>query len=272
MEDINEQEDADLDAISNDGDNLFEVIYRGGRLDNDYDDEIPRPLDVPDYNIPDDVNIRLRIHYSITEIDIYACLGCTTLTEVIFHENVTEIGRSAFQYCRNLQRIELPAGLLRVERDAFAGCHSLRGEIVIPASVQYIGGSALWGCTPLESVVFMPTTNVAELGEFLFSHCSNLRFVTLPQNLRLIPIGFFYNCTSLTRLRIPESVEQIEERAFYGSGLRSVTISENVHRIRRGAFRDCAFLERVTIHSTNLTLTLTRPTTHNNISTRHDMT
>jgi len=237
MGDNNEQEDADLAAMNNedddnDDDNYFEVRYLGGRLDNDYNDENPRPLGLPDYIIPDAARIRLIIDASVTKIDVQACSDCTTLIEVVFHNKVIEIGRHAFAVCRNLRIVELPAGLLRVEDRAFYNCNSLRGEIVIPVSVQFIGPYAFSWCESLESVVFVPRTTNIELGNRMFARCYDLQLVTLPPNVRSIPLGFFSYCTSLTHLHIPE----------------------NVRQIRWAAFQNCAFLERVTIHSTNLNL------------------
>ena len=240
-----------------DGANLFEVIYRGGRHDNDYRrwdfEQNPNP---PQYHIPADVHIRLIVDQSVTEIDRFACKHCTALFEVVFHGNVTQISRFSFEYCSNLQHVELPAGLVRLESFVFYNCTSLNGEITIPASVQYMGNFTFKGCKSLQSVVFAPrTTNgVVELGRNMFSGCTDLRSVTLPQDLQSIPLWFFQGCTSLTHLQIPESVVEIRSNAFRGSALQSITIPENVQQIHQDAFRDCAFLERVTIHSTNLTM------------------
>mmetsp|Transcript_23599 Transcript_23599/g.26291 ORF Transcript_23599/g.26291 Transcript_23599/m.26291 type:complete len:247 (+) Transcript_23599:229-969(+) len=173
---------------------------------------------------------------------------------MIFHGNVTEIGRDAFDGCSNLECVELPEGLLRLDDWAFGYCTSLNGEIVIPASVQYIGDNAFGWCKSLQRVIFAPRTTSIELGHNIFSCCTNLQFVTLPQNLLSIPEGCFEDCTSLTHLQIPVSVTEIGHHALCGSGLRSVTISKNVHQIDQGAFENCAFLERVTIYSTNLNL------------------
>ena len=208
MGDNAEQEAADLAAIHNDDDNIVVVVrYLGGRLDNHYNDENPRPPGVPDYNIPADADarIRLMIDASVTEITGHACSNCTTLIEVVLHENVTIIGRIAFAGCSNLQPVELPAGLLRIESFAFAGCTYLQ-QIMIPASVQYMGDDVFQECFSLESVVFAPTTNVVQLGRSMFFRCSNLRFVTLPHNLHSIPAYFFCECTSLTHLQLPASV------------------------------------------------------------------
>jgi len=223
MGDNNEQEAAVLDALHNDSANLFEVRYRGGRLDNDYDDgEIP--LGVPVYNIPANVNIRLVIDRSITEIDDYACLSCKTLIEVVFHNKVTDIGFSAFDYCSNLRRVELLEGLLRLEEWVFSNCTSLR-RIVIPASVRLVDKEVFYWCKSLIRVVFTPRTTSIEFGRCMFRFCSDLRFVTLPHNLPSIPAEFFYNCTSLTHLQIPPSVTEFGESAFSGSAIQAMNIS-----------------------------------------------
>jgi len=242
---MNEQEAADLAAfhLNNEIADLFEVTYRGGRLsDNNV------------YTIPN-VPFRLIIYDSVTVIDMSACYRCTTLIEVILRgTNVTQIGRNAFRGCRNLQRIELPAGLLRLESFAFDGCTSLRGEIVIPATVHLFGSCIFEDCSSLESVVFVPRTTSIELGYGMFWGCSNLRFVTLPHNVRSIPARFFMGCTLFAAIRIPPSVQRIERDAFSGSAIQSIVMLEKVHQIDREAFKNCAFLERVTIHSTNLNL------------------
>ena len=264
MGDNNEQEAADLDAIhNNDGVHLFEVIYRGGRLDNDYsrygeEDHRHNP-NPPHYIVPANVNIRLIIHSSVTVIDTEACADCTVLFEVVFHENVTSIGRRAFYCCRNLRNIELLEGLLLIETGALDGCDSLR-QIVIPASVQYVGPEAFRLCESLQRVTFTPKTTVVELGSHMFAHCTNLRFVTLPQNLQSISTGLFSYCTSLARLQISASVEMIEAGAFSCSGISSMKVSEedefipgtimlppNVRSISENCFSNCQAFTNIRI-------------------------
>ena len=225
-----------IDDDDNDNDDLFERIYLGRRTLN---------------NVPRDVPFRLLTHPSVTEIHEHACRGCLMLHVVVLHHNVITIGRFSFQYCSQLQRVELPEGLLRLEERAFRGCTSLR-EIVIPASVQFVGEYACNGCTSLQRVVFAPRTTSIELGAGIFSFCSDLQFVTLPQNLQSIPEGCFHLCTSLTNLRIPTTVEEIGEGAFSRSGIQSIKILEqdefipgmitlppNLRSISKNCFRNC---------------------------------
>jgi len=142
-----------------------------------------------------------------------------------------------------------------VEIFAFDGCKSLR-EIVIPASVQFIGLRAFYSCKSLQRVIFAPRTTSIELGDRMFYGCSDLRFVTLPPNLRSIPAWSFFYCTSLTHLHIPELVEEIGEEALYGSGIQSIDCPEKVHRIGFRAFGKCLSLQKVMMHSSSNHLTL----------------
>ena len=53
--------------------------------------------------------------------------------------------------------------------------------------------------------------------------------ITLPPNLHSIPDCCFYDCKSLTHIRIPPSVQEIGAGALNGSDLRSILIPETVH-------------------------------------------
>jgi len=128
---------------------------------------------------------------------------------------------------------------------------------VIPASVQYMGNSVFKQCTSLERLVFAPRTTTVEFdGWGMFSGCSHLRLITLPHNLRSIPRLCFEDCTSLTTIPIPPSVEVIEEDAFSGSAIQTMVLLENVHQIDQEAFRDCLCLQKVTFHHATTTLNL----------------
>ena len=57
---------------------------------------------------------------------------------------------------------------------------------------------------------------VAELGEYAFAGCRNVRHFVLSHSLTAIPDGVFENCTALTDILIPEQDESIACTAFKG--------------------------------------------------------
>ena len=57
-------------------------------------------------------------------------------------------------------------------------------------------------------------TNVEEIPEFTFVHCTNLREVLLPTALHTIRVKAFMNCAAPVELAIPPLLRYIGSRAF----------------------------------------------------------
>ena len=85
----------------------------------------------------------------------------------------------------------------------------------------------------------------------LFSDCSSLTSVTIPDIITSIDVDAFGSCSGLTSVTIPNSVTSIDLQAFYRcSSLTSVTIPNSVTSIGGEAFIDCTALTSVTIEAT----------------------
>lgn len=81
-------------------------------------------------------------------------------------------------------------------------------------------------------VVYIPDS-VKEVS--CFSLQRKLKFVRLPEGLKKIPSFMFMECTSLTEISIPESVEEIEGSAFSGAGLKTLKFPDGI------TFRDSKY-------------------------------
>ena len=85
---------------------------------------------------------------------------------------------------------------------------------------------------------------VTSIGAYAFYDCSSLTDVKIASTVIFIWDFSFYGCTGLTELVIPEGVDTIGDAAFWGcTGLVNVTIPNSVMFIESGAFRDCINLE-----------------------------
>lgn len=62
-------------------------------------------------------------------------------------------------------------------------------------------------------------------------------------------------CTNLTSVIIPDSVENIDSRAFGACGITSITIPAGVNRISNRAFLKCSKLTEIAVSPDNQTYT-----------------
>lgn len=214
-------------------------------------------------------------------IIIEACLHPEAIQEVILPDSVKMLGKNAFRDCKNLRSIILPEGLESIEYGAFS--YTGLTEIVIPESVKEIQDVAFAGCTGLTTVTIPAnvTNRMYRPYRFtLFEGCENLVEVkvspdnpvyidvdgvvftkdmtqllhyprskpgayAIPDSVVEIDAGAFTNCTELTEVVVPGTVQNIY---FDGcSKLGQVTLAEGVRIV---SFRDCISLETVDLPET----------------------
>jgi hypothetical protein len=85
--------------------------------------------------------------------------------------------------------------------------------------------------------------NVLEIGVGAFSDCVNLETVILNNGLTRLKKEVFSGCRSLREINIPDSLESIGEWAFRGcTGLEELYIPEGVTDICEESFLGCSGL------------------------------
>lgn len=90
------------------------------------------------------------------------------------------------------------------------------GVLVIPASVTYIADKAFAGNTGVAKVSFAASSvDGFALGAEVFSDCTGLKEISLPNGLTEIGESMFSGCTALTSVTIPNTVTNIANKAFY---------------------------------------------------------
>ena len=179
---------------------------------------------------------------SVTSIGNYAFYNCYSLTSVVIGDSVTSIGDWAFQYCTSLTSVVIPDSVTSIGNFAFYNCSSLT-SVVIPDSVTSIGGYAFSGChsslyneyeygkyvgskdNPYFALVEITNKNMSTytihedtkvIGGSVFSDCSRLSSIIIPDSVTSIGYAAFNNCSNLTSVVIGDNVTSIDEYAFYG--------------------------------------------------------
>ena len=217
---------------------------------------------------------QLIIPNSVTNINGWAFINCSSLSSVVIGISVENIGSSAFADCAGLISVIIPNSVTTIGNGAFAGCSGLTGELTIPNSVISIGNLAFKNCSGLTSIIL--PNSVTSIGYNAFENCSELTSITIPQSVTSIgDIAFdnctglttvdfnatnctcmgskskpvFRNCTSLSLLNIGENVTNIPDYAFKGCSELSnmLAIPDSVTSIGRYAFYGCSGLTDITI-------------------------
>ena len=245
----------------------------------------------------------ITIPSSIAEIGRRTFSGCSNLTSITIPESVTSIGGYAFYDCSSLTSITIPNSVTSIGDEAFKGCSSLT-SITIPESVTEIGWRAFSGCSSLKCVrvgnpdcyeyfksegvpdITFGGKNASENGRCLIVDGKLVKFIAngltecyIPEGVTTIGYYAFRDCSSLTRITIPNSVTSIESGTFsgctgeliincdipdgertprggfgyhyyyplMGSKFTKVTIGDDVTRIGDYAFYDCDTIEQLTI-------------------------
>lgn len=212
------------------------------------------------HSVPGGYTGAFSIPNSVTSIEEFAFLGCSTLTSVAVPASVTSIGNRALGACGNLTSIVVAEentefssidGALYNEAgtEILAVPGGFTGAFTVPSSVTSIGHSAFFACTDLTLISVPPT--LATIGDWAFYDCNSLTSIALPEGLTSVGYSAFEKCSSLISVTIPASVTSIGEWAFGScSALTSATILADIDSIGSFTFFYCSSLTSVVIPST----------------------
>lgn len=198
----------------------------------------------------------LVIPNSVLSINNYAFINCKSITSVDIPNSVTEIGMSAFFGCESLTSIVLPKSIQSVGKDVFSGC-SLLESITVPSHLYLSTSSSTHyfsNCFRLKKI-----TIAADLIE---DYCNsttndNLYNVLSQDGLVQCERHLVINGEEVTNLVIPNTIQKLGERVFYGlSNIDSITLPNSLTSIATNTFEGCSGIKSVTWDITQSTYSL----------------
>ena len=130
---------------------------------------------------------------------------------------------------------------------AFALCTNLQ-DIIIPSSVEYVGGDAFLGCTKLKTTEYQNGHYLlTENGEHIVLLDTNLSAdnVTIHKDCISIQGGTFSKYLFIMMGLIPEPSSEADISEYVNIKLQSIVIPRNVRDIGMGAFACCLGLENI---------------------------
>ena len=195
----------------------------------------------------------LVIPESVTVIGDEAFNNCKGFTgDLIIPNKVTTLGNKAFYACKGFNgTLTIGTFVETIGDSCFYDDRYFTGELNIPNSVEKIGKNSFYQCYGFWNLILGNSVEIID--NYAFSGCfENSRYqnpsyytyfkLSLPDSLKVIGNGAFYNCSQITIMSIPQNVTTIGNNAFYGcDGIRDLTIPDGVTSVGIHAFSNTNF-------------------------------
>ncbi len=160
---------------------------------------------------------------TITEIRESAFENCQNLSDFILPKSIKKIEKRAFYYCTGIKNLTLPQKLDTIGESAFEGCHGIK-KLETKNRLKVIGKRAFFNCTGIKSLFI--TVHLEKIQDSAFEGCSNLDTITFSPSTQY-------------------ALEEIGEKAFYGTALEYADIPNSVKRIGHLAYGNIGRLKSV---------------------------
>lgn len=259
------------DTVTSIGDNCFDLcesltsLTIGSGLE-----VIPKQAFIECYSLKN-----LEIPSTVKRIGQEAFFGCAGIKELTLNEGLETIDKAAFcfsttEYNSNvaasITTLSLPDSLITLGDRAFANQGALT-SVEIGKELEYFGVGAFEGApisilaidnenenfasenkilynkdktylyfalTSLSGSVSLPN-GVKTIGSYAFDNCEKVTGITFPNTLEKIEEGAFYS-TNITNIEFPSSLKEICDGAFYLGSLKTVKFNEGLEKIGISAF------------------------------------
>lgn len=142
------------------------------------------------------------------------------IKKAVIKDGITKIGGYSFSYLSYLEKVSIPKSVKVIGRSAFRS--TALKSITISSHVKDIKPSAFYGCGELEKVCW---------------------------GAKKIPSYTFYECTSLSQIKLKGKLQSIGSEAFYGTAIKKFKMPNTVKQIGSNVFEKCKKLEDVKLSS-----------------------
>ena len=206
----------------------------------------------------------VTIGNNVPAINQYTFYGCSNLEEVIGGDHIAFIDSFAFYNCENLSSITLSPELKHIGYAAFAYCATIN-PLTVPDGVKVIEDHAFYN---IKNVLYHGEAEGSPWGAFavngttdgylIFSdetktvvvHCDAYAegAIVVPDGVKVIEDYAFRNCTNITSVSLPNTLDSIGYAAFLNcTKLESVDFGNHLKFIETGAFSNCLSLKEVAL-------------------------
>ena len=220
----------------------------------------------------------ITIPNAVTEIGTYAFSDDDGLKYAHLSTSCPWLREGLFNSCDSLESITIPPVVTKMDAKMFANCKSLASatfegspeilEMGYGASqtnhglfrdcpletlnldrwLSYDTGEA--SRSPFYSIATLKNLtlgeNVGLVDKYMFSYCSGLEEVYLPDNIESVGLWGFRGCTSLKKVRLSEKLSQVSDYGFSEcTSLDNVVLPASMTSIADNSFSNCTSLKKL---------------------------
>lgn len=149
---------------------------------------------------------------------------CKSLTKLELPDNLETISSDAFRFCSAVTTVKLPAKLRRIGSGAFASCEALQ-QIDFPTTLDSLTPGAFAECKTLTQVSIPASSskfltaegilfNKARTALLLYPAGHTDSLYTVSQGITLIGASAFSTNRNLKYVSLPQSLRVIGDEAF----------------------------------------------------------
>ena len=178
--------------------------------------------------------------------NIFGSSSDSTLKYITLHRNTTTIGSYALYGCKTLTGISHSDGVVALGGYAMAGCVELVKYRFAPYT-QSVGNNAFASDTKLGSVTNFENTKVSQVAKNVFSQCSSLISISLPNTITAIGDRAFEGCSKLTSMDLSKTKTTTIGTSAFAScvNLGTIILPTTLTIIGTSAFKDDTNLRSV---------------------------
>ncbi|MGN0461397.1 MAG: leucine-rich repeat protein [Ruminococcus sp.] len=179
----------------------------------------------------------LTIPETVTEIEDYAFRGWMNV-ETLNYNAVNATAYNAFYNFTGLKTINFGENVVAVPNNFCQYAHNVK-TLNLNDKLQSIGNYAFRSCG-FRSVKIPETVKYIGVGAFY--DCSYLSSVNIPKGVDTLSSNIFHGCRNLKQIDIPENIKSIGKCAFENSGLESIAVPDTVEYLGENVFYNCSKL------------------------------
>ena len=155
------------------------------------------------------------------------------IKSIIIEDGVTYIGSHAFESMSKLVRVSMADSVTEIGEYAFANCDSLH-TVKNSSNLEILGDGVFYGCT---SISYSFPGSIKKVGTGLFENGGKYGHIQWPKTVSVIPERTFVGCGSaLGSVRIKYGVTSVGKSAFENSKYTNIELPESVTEIQEKAF------------------------------------